>query len=124
MKMVSKTLVKKHRRKKTNPQLAMTIALALKQKSWLHIAKRLAGATRSYVSVNLMDIDKQTSTGDTVLVPGRVLSMGDITKKVRVCALGFSAGAREKLKKSKSEAVTIADEIKANPKAEGIKIIA
>ena len=40
-----------------------------------------------------------------------------------MCALGFSLAAREKLKKTKSEVVSINEEIKKNPKAEGIRIL-
>ena len=123
MQTISKTKLKKHLRRKTNPSLTMTIFLAKKHKPWLPVAKLLAGSTRKHSSVNLTDIEKQTTTGDTVLIPGKILSKGDITKKVRICALGFSAMAKEKLKKTKSEAVSIMDEIKINPKAEGLKII-
>ena len=70
-----------------------------------------------------MEIDKQTSMGDTVLVPGKVLSLGEITKKIRVCSFGISQEALEKLKKTRSEWVNILDEIKRNPKAEALKII-
>jgi len=40
-----------------------------------------------------------------------------------VCAVGFSKGAVEKIKKAKGEAVSLLDEINKNVKAEGIKII-
>ena len=120
---ISKTKIKKHLRNKTNPALVVTIALASKHKPWLPIAKLLAGSTRSYASVNLNEIEKKTTTGDTILVPGKVLSAGEVLKKIRVCALGFSSAAREKLKKTKSEIVSIAEEIKINPKAEGIKVL-
>ena len=83
----------------------------------------LSSSTRKYAAVNLFDIDKQVSVGDTVLILGKVLSSGDISKKIRVCALSFSVAALQKIKKAKSEAVLIAEEIKSNPKAEGIKII-
>lgn len=99
------------------------LRLAMKNASWVPIAKVLASSTKRYVSVNLSDIDSKTSAGDTVLIPGRVLSSGDITKKVRICSLGISSSAREKLKKTKSEYVSIAKEIQANPKAQGIKVI-
>lgn len=69
------------------------------------------------------DIDKQTSMGDIVLVPGRVLAMGEITKKIRICSFGISKEALERLNKTRSQWVSILDEIKKNPKAEGIKII-
>jgi len=121
---ISKTRIKTHRRMKTNPTIAAIVYAASKQPHWLPLAKKIAGSTRNYSSINLMQIDKHTTTGDTVLIVGKVLSVGDLSKKVRICALGISTSAREKLKKTKSEYVSIADEIKINPKAEGLKVLA
>lgn len=121
--MVSRTLVKFRSNKKTNPSTMETIAIALKNKNWFKIAQIISASTKQYSSVNLDKIDKLTQNGDTVVIPGKVLSTGELTKKVRICALGFSALAIEKMKKTKSEAVSIAQEIKSNPKAEGVKII-
>lgn len=119
----SKNFTKKRTKKKTNSVLVETIALALKNKPWNALAHKLSGSTRNFSAVNLSQIDKATTPGDTIVVPGKVLSKGEITKKVRVCALGFSEAAIEKLKQTKSEIVSIADEIKKNPKFTGVKII-
>ena len=121
--LISKTKVKRHLHMKTNPTLTATISAALKQEGWHALAKCIAGATRTQASVNLSMIDKHTKTGDTIIVPGKVLSSGELTKKIRICSLSISQAAREKLKKTKSEYASIADEIKINHKAEGIKII-
>jgi len=120
---ISKTKIKEHLRKKTNPELVETIRLASKSKSWMPIAKQLANSTRKQSSVNLDEINKKTTAGDTVLVLGKVLAVGELTKKVRICSLGISKSARDKLKSSKSEAVTILEEIKKNTRAEGLKIL-
>jgi large subunit ribosomal protein L18e len=122
-KIISKTRLKNQARRKTNPFLIEIIRLAQKQKPWLPLAKILVSSTRKYSSLNLNEIDSQTKTGDTVVIPGKVLSLGELTKKIRIASLGFSALAKEKMKKTKSEAVTISEEIKYNPKAEGIKIL-
>lgn len=120
---ISKTKIKKNLRKKTNPELTETIRLAFKNRSWLPLARFLSSSTRKYASVNLSEIEKRTSAGDTILVPGRVLSSGNLTKKVRICAVGISTNALTKLKETKSVYASIKDEIKSNPKAEGIKTI-
>lgn len=119
----SKTRIKSRLKKKTNPVLVETIKLAMKNSAWLPLAKKLSFPSRKLASVNLSRIEEKTSPGDTVLIPGKVLSSGEISKKIRVCALFFSASAKEKLKKTKSEIVSLAEEIKKNPRAEGIKII-
>lgn len=120
---ISKSRLKSRARKKTSPELAVAILLAAKNPHWMKFAKLLSQSTRNHSSVNLREIDAQTSLGDTVLVPGKVLSLGEITKKIRICSFGISKEAREKLAKTRSEAVSIVDEIKKNPKAEALKLI-
>lgn len=120
---LSKTKLKMQMQRKTSSDLRSTISLALKNKNWNPIAQMLSTPTRNHAAVNLSDIEKKTSVGDTVVIPGKILSLGEISKKIRICALSFSSGALQKIKKTKSEIVSIAEEINKNPKAEGIKII-
>ncbi len=96
---------------------------ARKNPAWSGVAKILAGPTRNYASKNLSEIDNETKAGDTVIVIGKVLSKGNLTKKIRLCALAVSEKARERIKDSKSEIVSILEEINKNPKAEGIKVL-
>ena len=121
--MISKTKIKTRILKKTNPEIIETIKLALKNPEWLKIAQILSASTREYSSINLFEIDKQTTPGDIIIIPGKVLSKGELTKKVRICALSISMEAKEKLKTTKSEFVPLINEIKSNPKAEGVKVI-
>lgn len=121
--MISRTKLKLRIGKKSNPALAATIAVAMNNKAWVKVAQFLSSGSRNQDSVNLSQIDAETKTGDTIVVLGKVLSSGDITKKLRIVALSISDSAKEKLKKTKSEFATIAEEIKINPKAEGIKVI-
>ena len=123
MKPVSKTKVKFNAKRKTHPEVVEALKLALKNKNWLVIAKKIASSRRKYAKVNLSDIEEKTTAGDTVIVIGKVLGTGDVTKKVRICAFSFSKSALDKLKKTKSEIVSITEEIKKNPKAEGLKLI-
>ena len=120
---MSKTTLKARIHSKTNPKVAAAIFLAMKSPAWMKFAKLLSQSTRKHSSVNLREIDKQTSMGDTILVPGRVLSVGEITKKIRICSFGISKEALERLTKTRSEWISILDEIKKNPKAEGFKVI-
>ena len=88
---ISKTKIKFNAKRKTSSLIIDTLNLALKQKNWLPIAKIISSSKRKYSKVNLEDIEKQTSVGDTVIVIGKVLSQGEITKRMRVCAFGFSS---------------------------------
>ena len=57
------------------------------------------------------------------MVPGKILSQGDLDKKIKVVALGFSEKAEEKLKKLGLEIFTILEEIKKNPEAKELEIL-
>lgn len=121
--MKSKTKIEKQALKKRNPEMVETIRAAKKKEKWLKVAGILSGPRRKMPNLNLTEIDKDSKEGDTVVVPGKVLSQGEINKKIKVVALGFSEKAREKLMKSKSDPTTILEEIKKNPDAKGVKML-
>ncbi len=121
--MLSKTKIKSRLAKKTSPELKETIALAMKNPEWNHIAKLLSSSTKAQAKTNLAEIDKQVKVGDTIIVPGKILSKGELTKKISLRALKISEKAKLKLQESKSEFSTIKHEIEKNPKAQGVKII-
>jgi large subunit ribosomal protein L18e len=120
---LSQTRLKVRIQRKTNPEIIKLLRLARKNKTWQELVKIISGPTRRYSSVNLEKIDKETKAGDTVVIPGKVLSSGNLTKKVKICSLSISDNAKAKLKETKSEYSSISDEIKSNSKAAGIKII-
>ncbi len=119
----SNVLLKKQLHRKTNPTLVEVIRKASKLKEWRRAAEILAGGNKRYSSLNLSQIDEKSEAGDTVVVLGKVLSFGELTKKLKICALSFSKSAEEKITKQKSEAVLLIHEISKNHKAEGVKIL-
>ena len=118
----SKTKIEKQLKKKTNPELVETIIFAKKNKNWNKIAEILSSPRRNKISLNLSAIEKE-SDGKVLVVPGKVLSSGDVTKKIKIVALNFSKSAKEKLLNAKCEISSILEEIKQNPDAKNIKII-
>ena len=120
---VSNTVIGRRIRQKTDNSVVGTILAAKKQPKWKKVAQRISGSRRKYMEMNLDEIDSKTRDGDTVVVAGKVLGGGALSKKVKICAMTFSTSALAKIKQSKSEAVTIAHEIKSNPKAGGVKIL-
>ena len=98
--------------------------MALKNSSWAKLAKILSSPSRLHSTINLDQIDIEAKAGDTIIIPGKILSLGNLTKKIKLCSLGISQKAREKISESKSEYTSISEEIKKNTKAEGVKIIA
>jgi len=122
-KMISKTKLSRRIGNKTNPEVVETLMLIKKNDVWNNISRYVSGPRRKYSSVSLKKIEEQSSEGDTIIIIGKVLGNGALTKKIRICAMGFSESAREKIKLSKSEAVSLSEELKKNKKAEGVKII-
>jgi large subunit ribosomal protein L18e len=92
-------------------------------KLWKKIAVELEGPTNNRPAVNLSKIDKYARNNETVVVPGKVLSMGSLSKKITVAAYNFSKPAKEKITSSGGKAITIYDLLKDNPKASKVRII-
>jgi len=121
--MKSKTQIDRQAQRKGNSELVETIIAAKKNSAWLKIAGVLAYPRRQKVEINLDIIEGKSKEGDTIIVPGKILGKGNISKKVVVIALGFSEEAMKKLKEKKCETRKILEEINKNPKAQGIKVI-
>jgi len=119
--MISKTQIKKRKRKKTNPELVATIELA-KKNNLLELGKKLSGPRRIYKKINLNEINRLEER--KIIIIGKVLGSGDINKKIEISALGFSKKAKEELEKKGCKINTIKEELENNGnKLEAIKII-
>lgn len=114
MKKIIKVRIERRARQKRNPILVNTI-MKLK-KSNPEVAKILASPKKKWVKANVGELKED------VLVPGIVLGGGNLDKKIKVIAWGFSKQAEEKIKKAKGETVLIKEEIKKNPKLTGVKL--
>jgi len=119
--MKSKTKIESQLRRKTNPELVETIILAKKNQGWREVAAILTGPRRNRRGINLAELDKSPSK--SVVICGKVLSGGDVSKKKKVIALGFSEKAREKLRNAGCETKLISEEIKLNKDAKGVEIL-
>lgn len=107
----------------TNPSLRKLIIDLKKTKRpiWRAVAKKLEKASRRRAAVNIKKINKYTKEGDIVIIPGKVLSVGELDHKVTIAALDFSEVALKKL--DKTECMKISELLKKNPKKPGIKIL-
>ncbi len=121
--MKSNTRIEKQSQKKLNPDLVETIRLAKKNKEWKKVAEILSSPRKNKVEINLEKINSEAKVGEIIIIPGKVLSLGEINKKIKISAFGFSEKAKEKLLKAGCEILNIVEEIKKNPSAKGIKII-
>lgn len=113
----------------TNPNLQKLIRdlkklSAEKQvKLWRRIAKDLEKPTRIRRKVNLYKVQKYLKDGETAIVPGKLLSLGELTKKAEIAAYQASQQAKEKIAKAGSKFLTIQELMKKNPQGKKIRII-
>jgi large subunit ribosomal protein L18e len=121
--MKSNTKIEKQLKKKTNPELVETIIAAKKNKGWEKIAKILSGPRKKRNNLNLGKIDEETKEGEQIIVVGKVLSNGELNKKIKIIAISFSEKAKEKILKAKGDISDILSEIKRNPEAKGLRIL-
>ena len=117
----SKRRIERQLRRKTNNELVETIVYAKKKTHWLNIASILSSPKKRIM--NLGELNKLTKEGDKVLFPGKILSDGELSKKIEIIALKASKRTEEKIFNSKSTFSKIIDEIKKNPEAKGIKVL-
>ena len=114
---------------KTNPMLNALIQELKKQANendapiWKDIALRLEKSSRNWPEVNLDKISKYIKEKETALIPGKVLSTGNLTKKVSIAAWSFSEKSQEKIKKAGGKCMPIEELLKSNPKGENIRIL-
>ncbi|MBW6451372.1 MAG: 50S ribosomal protein L18e [DPANN group archaeon] len=91
---------------------------------WKDIAERLNKSSRIRPVVNIAKIEKYTNKGDYVIVPGKLLAVGTLTKEVTISAWNASESAIKKINDAKSTYITLQEMIKQNPKGKNIKILA
>ena len=112
----------------TDPNMRKLIAdlrsLATKEKVkiWKRIADELAKPTRQRREVNIERINRTTKKDENIIIPGKVLSKGELDHKITVAAWKFSEAAKQKINKS-GKAMNIAELIKTNPKGKKVRII-
>ncbi len=111
---------------KTSLEKKKTIALLekesrkTKEKVWGDLARTIKKPSRSLPSVNLWKLEKMAKKfrGKVLVVPGKVLSEGEIESKAIVAGYRFSEKAKEKLEKKGCTALSLREliEKKTKPK--------
>lgn len=91
---------------------------------WRSAADNLLVPTRNKKLVNLFKLEMHAKDGETILVPGKVLGTGDLSRKLNVAAFSFSKSAAEKIKNAKGNAMTIQELLQKNPKGKDVRLFA
>ena len=113
----------------TNP-VAQQLIAELKQAArkedapvWMRVAVDLEKPTRVRRAVNVYKINKVAKEGDTLVIPGKVLGMGDIERKVTVAAFTFSKQAVDKIHGAGGKVLAIHELLKQNPKGSKVRVL-
>ncbi len=99
-----------------------TLAIKENVKFWKRIATELEKPSNNRRIVNISKIDKLSKEGEIILVPGKVLSSGELTHKVTITAYAFSDSAKSKIL-AVGKVLSLNELMKENPKAKGIRIL-
>ncbi|MBM3229334.1 50S ribosomal protein L18e [Candidatus Parvarchaeota archaeon] len=87
------------------------------------VAHELSAPKRKRAAVNIGKLSHLTDAGETVLVPGKVLSSGTLKHKITVAAFSFSGAAKAAIESVGGRMLTIGQLLKENPKGTGVAII-
>ena len=113
---------------KTNPRLNSLIAdLKSAARStdagiWADVAERLEAPRRTHAEVNLGRIERYAQEDETVIVPGKVLGSGALTKEVTVAAVDLSGTAQTKIEQV-GETMKLEQAIEQNPEGSNVRVI-
>jgi len=94
-----------------------------KVKFWQATAKRLSTPRSRRISVNLSRLERNADDKFEILVPGKVLGVGKLTKKITVSAYSFSSSAADKIEAAGGNIKTIEESFKGNSQAKQIKMV-
>jgi len=115
--------------RKTNPNLEELI-FELKRISreneapiWRTLAKKLEKPSRVWAEVNIDSIDKHAQAKENILIPGKLLGVGNLSKPVNIAAYSASESAVKKVEKAGGKFMTYIELAAQNPKGSGIKIM-
>jgi len=90
---------------------------------WKRLAVDLEKPARNRRAVNVSKIEKNANGKELIVVPGKVLGTGEISKSVIVAAWQFSNQAREKILKAKGDCMSIQELVAKKPKLSELRII-
>jgi len=96
---------------------------AVESRFWRRIVKDLKKPSRQRRIINIYKINKYARDGETIIVPGKVLSVGEMEKKIDVAAVNFSLDAKNKIEKANGKAMSIKELLQSNPEGKKVRIL-
>ncbi len=105
-------------KEKTKKLISLLKKEGKNKKMWKEIAKAIATPRRNRVSINLWKLEKisEKFQNKTLVVAGKVLGKGELTKTLNIAALEFSEKAKEKVSEKKGKIIELEEALKINTK--------
>lgn len=91
---------------------------------WSSVADRLERARHQRPPMNVGQLARVTAPEEVVVVPGKLLAEGPLSKRLTVAALSYSAAARAKVHAAGGTALSISELVKAKPDGAGVRLLA
>jgi large subunit ribosomal protein L18e len=91
---------------------------------WGAVADRLERARHQVTPVNVGHLERLAAADEWVVVPGKLLADGPLSKPVTVAALSYSTEARSKVHAAGGTALSISELVKARPDGTGVRLLA
>ncbi|MGI0071757.1 MAG: 50S ribosomal protein L18e [Thermoplasmata archaeon] len=91
---------------------------------WSAVADRLERARHPGSPLNVGHLERLTEPEETVVVPGKLLADGPLSKPLTVAALSYSAEAASKVRAAGGTALTISELLKTRPDGAGVRLLA
>ena len=118
-----KNMTKKIETQKLIAELEKT-SRKTKKKIWKDLAERIGNPSRNDIDINVEKLDSLAKKfkGKTLVVPGKVLSKGELTEKAKVVAISASEKAIDKIN-AKGEFVLLRDFISEKVKVSELMMV-
>jgi len=91
---------------------------------WASAADQLERPRHRVTPVNVGHLDRLAHADDTILVPGKLLSAGTLSKKLTVAAFSYSKEARSKIHAAGGVAISVHDLLQVKPDGAGVRLFA
>ncbi len=113
------------KRVKDDPLLVSLIEMLKKEKKpiWKKVMRELDKPRRQRAQVNLSKIDLYGSSDGVVLVPGKVLGSGSLTRGMTIAAFSFSDTAEKLITKAGGRVISIEDLHNSNPEGKSVTLL-
>lgn len=90
---------------------------------WRDIAKRLERSAQNWPHINLSRLEYHLDADTMVVVPGKLLGAGTLTKAFTVGAFNFTRSARRKIEAAGGKCLTLAEMAEAHPKGTSLHLM-